>query len=1053
MSLPPDVLFAQKASAVVKAAGMDPRQLDLEAFRLKASEIFVLAYQAIYGEQFPSLNGIATDELQMAYTKLVIQGLYEKTRNKALMDINSIDVVQGNHRALGVLVGILFAEGQRLWLEKVGGGNNDVTSSEIKTSPFRNGNKSNKHRKVKVSTKESGSYSPQHVRMKLTKDVYVKDPNAQMKDIPFFPKTGSNRIANRINYLKSNLDNKDSTNESPKSPPVDGHNEAWVESEDNNISSDSGTKKKKRKKKKKISKKTGDDGADNEPKENPSSPSESDRVLQDMTEIENKDDMITENDNIKSAETKNNTKKRPTSAPATRRRVTSPSSRLYQPRVVDDSAVAKEIIIPTKPTVKKIVDDDKYTYDMKSGRRILISQDELNRKNNKLELGDDIADAINNSPTRTKSDSNSFNVVQPTRPHWPGSSTEGSVDEWLKKQKELKDREHNISAPTLAQPKYYHSYSKLEPRDLIISIEHCHNCNHHNIHTRHDANGYITHADQMLRALAQVAHESCISTRIGVIRFKANVTPKSKQSDVNNRIGAFEIQVAYKGTNGQVTPEILHSKLITRRWPSKSVLEKRFKSYISKLRIPTYSSEEKDSGTYKETGAEGLGEYPIGVGSWSETPLADASWSYPAHLIIQAAPPATKDSDATTAANDDTNDAGQSDDNGDDVVNIGNNKALVNVQWVFDSRNVTSTQHPFPIGSNVRVKNVVHPRSSVERKQLLAVVKGYPGSTTLQDTVHIQLKYHSEGLDVHVSDLNDDDHTSSSLPPKSVPTELEALILLASKQYKEFPWKVMDSDDKVKTESNEYFLSRTSYFHQIRNLVYDIEVKMNGVSGAVKHPKTGKMVDLQAVYSEECLDWVFNKYGKLADMSSLEKMIVPPVIVAPVVVASPTPVVVVSPTPVIVVPVTPVVTVPSPTVTKANNTTNLESKNEKKVSPKAVAAPTVTNNKDAISKIKSELFEAENEGKDREVTVPAVNAAPKSVERLNHESPVKNNKSSAPSSPGDEYGGDFEEEEDDQPSVGAKTLDEKQVDNLSNYFADLLNDDDDTELPADFYFA
>jgi hypothetical protein len=172
-----------------------------------------------------------------------------------------------------------------------------------------------------------------------------------------------------------------------------------------------------------------------------------------------------------------------------------------------------------------------------------------------------------------------------------------------------------------------------------------------------------------------------------------------------------------------------------------------------------------------------------------------------------------------------------------------------------------------------------------------------------------------------------------------------------------------------------------------------------------------------------------------------------------VVVASPTPVVVVSPTPVIVVPVTPVVTVPSPTVTKASNTTNVESKNEKKVSPKAVAAPTVTNNKDAISKIKSELFEAENEGKDREVTVPAVNAAPKSVERLNHESPVKNSKSSAPSSPGDEYGGDFEEEEDDQPSVGAKTLDEKQVDNLSNYFADLLNDDDDTELPADFYFA
>lgn len=1045
MSLPPDVLFAQKASAVVRAAGMDPKQLDLEAFRSKASDIFVLAYQAIYSEQFPSLHGIASDELQMAYTKLVIQGLYEKTRNKALMDVNSIDVVQGNHRALGVLVGILFAEGQRLWLEKVNGGNNDITSSENKSSPFRNGNKGNKHRKVKVSTKDSGSYSPQHIRMKTTKDIYVKDPNAQMKDIPFFPKTGTNRIANRINYLKSNLDNNNDSNNDLSKAPVDAHNEAWVESEENNTSSDSGLKKKKRKKKKR-SKKSSDEVVDDEMKE-PSSPTESDRVLQDINDIDNDNNNIEDNGNIKSSITKNiNAKKRPTSAPSTRRRVTSPSSRLYQPRVVDDSVVAKEVVVPTKPTIKKM-DDDKYTYDMKSGRRILISQDELNRKNHKLELGADIADAINNSPTRTKSDSNSFSAVHPTRPQWPGSSTEWSVDEWLKKQKEMKDRDHNINAPIIAQPKFYHSYSKLEPKDLIISIEHCYNCNHHNIHTRHDANGYITHADQTLRALALVAHESCTSTRVGVIRFKANVTPKSKQSDVDSRIGAFEIQVAYKGSNGAVVPEILHSKLITRRWPSKSVLEKRFKSYISKLRIPTYSSEEKDSGAYKETGLDGLSEYPIGVGSWSETPLADASWSYPAHLIVQSATPVAtaNDSDTATAvANETNNEAVPPDDNSDDIVNKGNSKTLMNVQWVFDSRNVTSIQHPFPIGSHVRVKNVRHPRGGVERKQLLAVVKGYQ-SDVLQDMVHIQLKYHNEGLDVHVSDLHfDDEHAYSSLPTKNVPTELEALILLASKKYKEFPWKVIDSDDEVKTDSavSGYFLSRTSYFHQIRNLVYDIEVKLNGVPGEVKHPKTGKSVDLQVVYSEEYLDWIFNKYGKLADMSSLEKMILPPVAVA-------------SPTPVIVAPVTPVVTLPSPTITSVTNATNSVSSHETKgsSSPKVIAVPTVVNDKDLISKIKSDLLEAESEDEKVEGNFSARNNAPKVVDHKKHESPAKRDKSPEPSSPGEEYGGDFEDEEDDQPSVGANTLDKKQVDNLSNYFADLLNDDDDCELPADFYFA
>jgi hypothetical protein len=298
---------------------------------------------------------------------------------------------------------------------------------------------------------------------------------------------------------------------------------------------------------------------------------------------------------------------------------------------------------------------------------------------------------------------------------------------------------------------------------------------------------------------------------------------------------------------------------------------------------------------------------------------------------------------------------------------------------------------------------------------------------------------------VHVSDLHfDDEHAYSSLPTKNVPTELEALILLASKKYKEFPWKVIDSDDEVKTDSaaSGYFLSRTSYFHQIRNLVYDIEVKLNGVPGEVKHPKTGKSVDLQVVYSEEYLDWIFNKYGKLADMSSLEKMILPPVAVA-------------SPTPVIVAPVTPVVTLPSPTITSVTNATNSVSSHEKKgsSSPKVIAVPIVVNDKDLFSKIKSDLLEAESEDEKVEGNFSARNNAPKVVDHKKHESPAKRDKSPEPSSPGEEYGGDFEDEEDDQPSVGAKTLDEKQVDNLSNYFADLLNDDDDCELPADFYFA
>ena len=49
----PDVLFAQKASAVSKCAGMDPRSMDLERFRSLAPVIFCKAYSTIYKEQLP----------------------------------------------------------------------------------------------------------------------------------------------------------------------------------------------------------------------------------------------------------------------------------------------------------------------------------------------------------------------------------------------------------------------------------------------------------------------------------------------------------------------------------------------------------------------------------------------------------------------------------------------------------------------------------------------------------------------------------------------------------------------------------------------------------------------------------------------------------------------------------------------------------------------------------------------------------------------------------------------------------------------------------------
>lgn len=250
MSLPPDVLFAQKASAVVKAAGMDPKLLDLEKFRHMASVIFVRAYQAIYREyfNFSSSNNhndadsdsgiiqmndislVATvtsedisaflssklGEKQAQNAQLVLEGLRRRTENPALNNLNGHDICKGSHRAIGVCVGILFAEGQRLWLEKLkqqqqqeGGvaedGRDQTNGKEINNSPSRSNSK--KHRKLKNA---AGQFDPrppgkrpQSAGAGKASSPYIR--HLQNQD----PRKEATEIANRIAHLKEQLNGLD----------------------------------------------------------------------------------------------------------------------------------------------------------------------------------------------------------------------------------------------------------------------------------------------------------------------------------------------------------------------------------------------------------------------------------------------------------------------------------------------------------------------------------------------------------------------------------------------------------------------------------------------------------------------------------------------------------------------------------------------------------------------------------------------------------------------------------------------------------------------------
>ena len=65
-----------------------------------------------------------------------------------------------------------------------------------------------------------------------------------------------------------------------------------------------------------------------------------------------------------------------------------------------------------------------------------------------------------------------------------------------------------------SQPKYYQAYNLLGAGDLVISIEHCYNCEHHCATLRHDALEYVRKADHMLRTLAQIAHGNVLSSTL-----------------------------------------------------------------------------------------------------------------------------------------------------------------------------------------------------------------------------------------------------------------------------------------------------------------------------------------------------------------------------------------------------------------------------------------------------------------------------------------------------------------------------------------------------------
>jgi len=993
---PPDVLFAQKASAVAKCAGLDPRSLDLEKFRALAPVIFARAYCAIYREE---LDDCDVEEKPQIAAQLVIEGLLSKTNVGALEQISGEDVCAGSHRAIGVLVGVLFAEGQRMWLAK----------QEEKRRQQQELEQS-----MKAAVTNADAHGDHHVHMHqqqvITTTTTTSSSKKKVKKVSKKSKGKQQQQHQQQRHRSAGPEAEDDeveeNNEEYAADFVDGGDEEGedVQEEDGAVSNEQQLLRVDTRKSGGNNKKKGIDERDQSP-----SPKEIRQLMERVKYLEEKlqkvsssgkggrtgggmgvgvpsrlaksssssrkgagrgggrdDDeelMVREDDDVDEDGEDGISRQlvslpapaykhsiRPRSAPShsnkqPKRRILSGdgggmnaagdlvatnSEGENMPQIGGSGGGAMQVFI------------SKFTYDMSSGRRILKSaaEMEIEEARRKREAAGNVK-SLSEMETAVPTPSQQQQrhppppapQLSPTRgptlAEWPGETTKMSAEEWVRKAKlernlkEQKALAHLEAVKELIRPRIFGAYKKLDKLDMVFSIEHCFQCHCHNVTLRHSSQEYVKKADFFLKMLAQFAHSCSVGVRVGVTRFHANITSKSRDTDKDSRIGAFEVQVACKNSKGEVVVEMLHSKLSTRRWPSKGVMEKRLRSFFDKHSLPTYyfrnATDTDDAPDYSNFANDGLGTYPIGIGAWSSTPLGEANWYFPADdAVIPEEPPAPKKTGGTsskkapapaspaksasaTATSSSTGGAGEP-------------EGVSGVQWVYDARGAIATPR-FPIGTTVYVYGVSGGVGGAGRWPILAVVKSAPIDST--GIISIKPKYTLSSSSSGGKGAKDGDvevHESLcvsltgyvppvlNLPPPPLdlmPSELMVCVLIAAHEgvglpiaspaargaFAKLQWQIFDpkEDRGGGSGGGPVMLCRNSFYHQIKILVGKIESKYpvplssssvmeEGGGGGIDdddvilvpsntHPYTNKHIDLQLAYQEPTLDWVFSKLG------------------------------------------------------------------------------------------------------------------------------------------------------------------------------------------------
>ncbi|CAG9317915.1 unnamed protein product [Blepharisma stoltei] len=133
----------------------------------------------------------------------------------------------------------------------------------------------------------------------------------------------------------------------------------------------------------------------------------------------------------------------------------------------------------------------------------------------------------------------------------------------------------------------FREYSFLRENEVIVTIEHCDNCESHLETTRHDPEKYAGFAQSI---------KSGVLTRFPMVKVLIKPISKCDDNTTNQRMGAFEVQICSK-IKGIIKKDTLHSKLATRKWPDIREVIGKMANYLPTCQlfvtIYDYSDQEK----------------------------------------------------------------------------------------------------------------------------------------------------------------------------------------------------------------------------------------------------------------------------------------------------------------------------------------------------------------------------------------------------------------------------------------------------------------------------